>query len=129
MKKIEENTLFESGTLLSSAVYDAVEDFHSGRPIEEDITVDEVEVSILDDWAVTGSSFEDNGPVDIYAPLMLVKGEDAPERLFMPSDISGFTPERGHEYKLLIRRFYLTNDPFYHDYEMIKLISDVQTKK
>ena len=130
VKTIEDDDFaIECGTPLLNAVYDAVEDFKNGRPVGEGITVDEVEVSILDDWAETGCTFDDNGPVPIYAPLMLVNGESKPERLFHSTDIDSFFPSRGHEYKLLIRRIYLTNNPFYHNYEMLRLISDKPTQQ
>lgn len=127
VKTIEDDDYaIECGTPLLNAVYDAVEDFKNGRPAGEGITVDEVEVFILDDWAETGCTFDDNGPVSIYAPLMLVYGEKKTERLFQLTDIDGFSPERGHEYQLKIRRFFLTNNPFYHYYELIKLIKETK---
>lgn len=125
---LDDEVGIECGTPLLNAVYDAVEDFKNGRPVGEGITVDEVQVIIVDDWAETGCTFDDNGPVPIYAPLMLVNGESKPERLFQPTDIDGFTPARGHEYQLRIRRIYLTNEPFYHNYEMLELISDKPTQ-
>ena len=117
----------ECGTPLVNAVLDAVDNYHAGRPVVDGITVDEVEVTIMDDWAETGCTFDDNGPVPIYAPLMLVHGESKPERLFQPTDIDGFTPERGYEYQLKIRRFFLTNNPFYHQFELIELIKDTKS--
>ncbi|MBQ6953192.1 MAG: hypothetical protein IJP81_04715 [Bacteroidales bacterium] len=122
---LDEEIGIECGTPLLNAVYDAVEDFKNGRPVGKGITIDEVEVAILDDWAITGGITDNNGPVDFYAPLMIVKGESKPERLFEATDIDGFTPERSHEYQLLIRRFYLTNNPFYHQYELLKVINDI----
>ena len=117
----------ECGTPLVNAVLDAVDNYHAGRPVVDGITVDEVEVTIMDDWAETGCTFDDNGPVPIYAPLILVHGESKPKRLFQPTDIDGFTPERGYEYQMKIRRFFLTNNPFYHQFELIELIKDTKS--
>lgn len=127
-KETEKMLSVECGTPFVNAVLRAVEDYNNGRQVSDGITVDEVEVIILDDWDETGCSFDDDGPVPIYAPIMLVKGKNEPERLFEPTDIEGFTPIRGHEYKLLIRRIYLTRIPMYHHYELMELLSDKQTQ-
>ncbi len=113
-----------SGTLDLNLLYQAAEDYKAGKPISEYITVDEVEMTIVNDWKVVGSSSDDNGPVDLYAPLMIVQGEE-PERMMFDWDIEGFTPVRGHEYKLRVRRFYMPNERWFtHHYEMLEMISD-----
>ena len=113
------------GTPMLMAVMDAVNAYRAGKPVGEGITVDEVEMTILDDWDEVGTFFEENGPVTLYAPLILVEGEGKPERMFFDTDIEGFTPLRGHEYKLRVRRIYITNDRFFsHHYEILELLSD-----
>ena len=117
-----------SGTPLQSAVEDSVDDYKAGRPVGPGITVDEVDMTILDDWAIVGAIFNENGPLDAYAPMLSVPGEE-PERMQFDWDIHGFTPIRAHEYKLRVRRFYLTNDRLmYHHYELLEIISDTLTQ-
>ena len=65
---------------------------------------------------------KDSGWVDIYAPLIAVHGNT--ERLLRDDEIEGFKPIRGHEYKLKVRRIFITEEPFYHDYKMLDLIYD-----
>ena len=116
------------GTLDLYALDDAVEAYKAGEPIPEGITIDEVEMTVLDDWENVGSMSEENCPVDLYAPLLSVPGEK-PERMMFDWDINGFKPERGHEYKLRVRRCYFTNGIrlITHQYDLIEVISDRET--
>ena len=112
------------GTPFLMKVDNAVDDFRNGRPVEEGISIDEVVMTVFNDWAFVGEMSSDDGDVKLYAPLISVEGENTTERLMMETDIEGFTPIRGHEYRLKVRRIYLTRNPFYHHYELIELISD-----
>lgn len=117
------------GTPFLMRVHQAVDDFREGRPVGEGITVDEVIMTVYDDWAFMGEMSTEDMDVELYAPLVSVEGENKTERLMMESDIEGFTPIRGHEYRLKVRRIYLTRDPFYHHYELLELISDCSREK
>ena len=112
------------GTPFLRKVHQAVDDFRNGRPLEEGISIDEVVLTVYDDWAFVGEMSTDEGWEKLYAPLISVEGENTTELLMMESDIEGFTPLRGHEYRLKVRRIFLTRDPFYHHYELLELISD-----
>lgn len=112
------------GTPYVYAVHDAVEAFRNGRPVGDRITVDEVVMRVYDDWKLTGQMSNDTEERDIYAPLVSVEGGNGTERLEMDTDIEGFTPIRGHEYRLKVRRIYLTGKPHYHHYELLELMSD-----
>lgn len=116
------------GTPLMYDLDTAVEDYKNGRLVGEGITVDEVEMTVLDDWENVGSMSSENGWTAIYAPLVVVPGE-RPERLMSDTDIDGFTPVRGHEYKLKVRRIYLNNNRLlYHYYEMLELQNDTTAR-
>ena len=120
----EEHTLTVCGTPLLNKVDRAVDDFRNGRPVEEGITIDEVLMTVYDDWAFVGEMSTDDGDLELYAPLVSVEGEGKTERLMMETDIEGFIPIRGHEYRLKVRRIYLAKNPFYHHHELLELISD-----
>ncbi len=124
----ELDDVYVSGTPDMYLLYQAAEDFKAGKPISECVTVDEVEMTIVNDWKVVGCSFEENGPVDLYALLIFVQVEE-PERMMFDWDIEGFTPVCGNEYKLRVRRFYIPNARLYtHQYEMLEMISDTIVK-
>ena len=65
--------------------------------------------------------------IDIYAPLTAVKGEE-PLRLWFPEDIEGFTPVRGHQYLIQVRRFYWYENRSHYRYELLKVLEDKTTK-
>ena len=112
---------------LWNAVNQAKDDFKNGRSVGEEITVDEVEMTFFDDWRLVGTTRNEAGEeVELYTPFFFAEGDDF-RRLFLPGDIDGFTPIKGHEYKLIVRRIYLTDQPFYHYYELIRVISDNKT--
>lgn len=114
---------------LWNAVNQAKDDFKNGRSVGEEITVDEVEMTFFDDWRLVGTTRNEAGEeVELYTPFFFAEGDDF-RRLFLPGDIDGFTPIKGHEYKLIVRRIYLTDQPFYHYYELIRVISDNKTNK
>jgi len=114
---------------LWNAVNQAKDDFKNGRSVGEEITVDEVEMTFFDDWRLVGTTRNEAGEeVELYTPFFFAEGDDF-RRLFLPGDIDGFTPIKGHEYKLIVKRIYLTDQPFYHYYELIRVISDNKTNK
>ena len=120
---------FGCGTPLRLALNRAVKRFEDGEPIGEEFTVDYVEMTVLDDWEMVGYYIgtPDQDRVEIYAPLILVNGET--ERLLGDDKIEGINLLRGHEYKMKVRRIYLTRNPFYHNYKMLELISDKATQR
>ena len=67
------------GTLDLYALDDAVEAYKAGEPIPEGITIDEVEMTVLDDWENVGSMSDENGPVDLYAPWVCGLVQDDPD--------------------------------------------------
>ena len=114
---------------LWNAVNQAKDDFKNGRSVGEEITVDEVEMTFFDDWRLVGTTRNEAGEeVELYTPFFYAEGDDF-WRLFLPGDIDGFTPVMGHEYKLMVRRIYLTDQPLYHYYKLIRVISDNKTNK
>ena len=123
-KAFKEHTQTICGTPLLNKVDRAVDDFRNGRPVEGGISIDEVLMTVYDDWAFVGEMSTDDGDVELYAPLASVEGEVINERLMMETEIEGFIPIRGHEYRLKVRRIYLTRNPFYHHYELLEVISD-----
>ncbi|MBQ9310280.1 MAG: hypothetical protein IJ222_05370 [Bacteroidales bacterium] len=118
------DTAANCGTPMVYALHDAVANFHKGLPIGGGITVDEVEMTVHDDWAESGLMHDGEEDTIIYAPSYSIKGESELRRFLMDSDIDGFTPVRGHEYLLNVRRFYLTTNPFYCHYELISILGD-----
>ena len=114
------------GTPFLQELSRAVDGFKNDRPLSERVSMDEIDMTVYDDWDIVGVAYypEETFGVDIYAPLISIEGEDKTERLLSEDEISGFTPLRGHEYRLKVRRFYLTEHPFYHYYELISVILD-----
>lgn len=108
-------------------IHDAVENYHNGRPVGDRVTVDEVQVRVLDEWKRVGAAVCDGKESDISVPCLVAEGETAPMEMSDEEDIEGFIPERGHEYLLRVRRIFLTEDPFFHHYELMELISDKLT--
>ena len=117
------------GMPLRQVLHRAVKRFENGEPIGEGFTVDYVEMTVLDNWKMVGYYIgtPDQDGVEIYAPLILVNGET--ERLRGDDKIEGINLLRGHEYKMKVRRIYLTRNPFYHNYKMLELISDKATQR
>ncbi len=120
---------FRCGTPFRQALHRAVQRFEDGEPIGKGFTVDNVEMTVLDDWEMVGYFIgtPDQDRVEIYAPLISVNGET--ERLRCDDKIEGINLLRGHEYKMKVRRIYLTRNPFYHNYKMLELISDKATQR
>ena len=114
------------GTPFLHELNQAVKNYENGRPLGERISMDVIEMTVYDDWAVVGAAYypEKSSRVDIYAPLVSIEGDDKTERLLSDEEISGFTPLRGHEYRLMVRRIYLTEHPFYHYYELVAVLDD-----
>ena len=115
------------GTTDLDAVYQASKDFKAGRPLEEGINVDEVEITVYDEWDNCGLYLD--GGVALQSPVFKVDGDEMAQRMFSEDDIEGFTPVRGHEYRIRIRRFYLDYHPWMnHHYELLEVISDTLAK-
>ena len=116
---------FRCGTGITSQIDKSFKNYHEGLPIEEGVVVDEVEMTVHDDWKQTGTTWDKEGKETIIsAPLISVKGEE-PMRLMFPEDIEGLTPIRGHEYHIQVRRFYWHNDPCNYRYELLKVLEDL----
>ncbi len=120
---------FRCGTPFLRSLHRAVKRFEDGEPIGEGFTVDYVEMTVLDDWEMVGYYIgtPNQDRVEIYAPLISVNGET--ERLRGDDKIEGIKLLRGHEYKMKVRRIYLTQTPLYHNYKMLELISDKATQR
>ncbi len=112
------------GTPFLRELTQAVNDYKNGRSLGERISMDEIEMTVYDDWDVVGRYYYEGLERDIYAPLISIEGEDGPERLLSDDEIYGFIPLRGHEYRLKVRRIYLIEHPFYHYYELIAVLDD-----
>ena len=120
---------FKCGTPFVQEVYRAVDDYRNGRPLPERIAVDEVEMTVHDDWAVVGWYHPvDGGEKALYAPSVSVGDEEKRERLLIADEIEGFVPVRGHEYRLLVKRIYLADDPSYHHYELVRMLDDIPSE-
>ena len=118
---------FRCGFLNSQSLHRAVKRFEGGEPVGEGFTVDEVEMTVFDDWEVVGyMGTKDQDDVEVYAPLISVNGET--DRLLREDEIKGFKPLPGHEYIIKVRRIFITKEPFYHYYKMLDLISDNPTQ-
>ena len=124
---LNKDELFKCGTPYLQSLHRAVKKFEDGEAVDDGFTVDEVEMAVLDDWERVGCmSTKDQGWVDIFAPLIAVDG--ITERLLGDDEIEGFKPLRGHEYRIKVRRFYITEEPFYHVYKMLDIIYDKSTQ-
>ena len=69
-------------------------------------------------------TFGENEWKDIYAPLVCVNGQTE-----LLQGYEGFSPRRGHEYRLKVRRIYITDYPEYHHYELLEVLSDTPSSK
>ena len=116
---------FKCGTPFVQEVYRAVDDYRNGRLLSERIAVDEVEMTVHDDWAFVGWYHPvDGDEKELYAPSVSVGDGEKKERLLLADEIEGFVPVRGHEYRLLVKRIYLADDPSSHHYEMVRMLDD-----
>lgn len=114
------------GTPFLQSLDCAVNRYKKGEPIGDGFTVEEVEMKVSSEWSYNGRSYRgETGWVNIETPLVTFSGKT--EHLEEVNEIEGFTPLRGHEYRLMVRLFYITNNSFYHRYELIKVISDNPT--
>ena len=77
-------------------------------------------MTVYDEWIEVGR-LDDSV---LYAPLFSIDGGDTKERFVRENGVDGFIPLRGHEYKLKVRRIYQTDNPHYHYYELLEVISD-----
>ena len=113
------------GTPFVKALIKAVDDYKNGRPVDEGITVDDVYMTIYDEWASFVSTWGQDGKwKEIYAPYYSIDGIDEKRHLKEPDSIVGFIPERGYEYRLRVRRIFLTNKPDYVHYELIEVLGE-----
>lgn len=118
----------QCGTPFYYELSKAVDSFKAGKPVGDRITVDEVEVKVMNDWRYAGTSMYKDSIREIYVPCLEVEGETSPMKMLDEDDIVGFIPERGHEYLLKVRRIFITKEPFYHHYELLEIIEDKLTK-
>ncbi len=112
------------GTPLIKSVDRAIRDFREGRPVCKGITVDEVVMTVYDEWRLVGRRCCDSVETDIYAPMFSINDGKKSEHMIDDTDIEGFKPVRGHKYKLRVRRIFITNNTLYHHYELVDLIND-----
>ena len=114
---------FFCGTGCFQALYRAQKEFHQGLPTGDSVIVEDVKMTVFDDWAKVGTLFPIGGePVDVICPRVHIDGEAEDSRLMTPDEIKGFLPERGQEYRLLVRRFSYRSDPFYRLFELIEVL-------
>ena len=117
------------GTPLIKSLNSAVRDFREGRPVCKGITVDEVVMTVYDEWRIAGRKCCDSVETDIYAPMFSINDGKKSELMIDEADIEGFKPVHEHEYTLRVRRIFITNNPFYHHYELLELINDAFSKR
>lgn len=116
------------GTCIQRQIDNSVKNYHEGLPVRDGVVVDEVEMTVYDDWEHTATTWDDDdNEIIICSPLTSVKGEE-PMRLLFPEDIEGFTPVRGHQYLIQVRRFYWYENRSHYRYELLKVLEDKTTK-
>lgn len=106
-------------------VYRAVKNYHAGLPVDPGVSIEEIILLVHDDWRCTGHMFNTDGTEeDIYTPRVDVEGGEQDILLVLKDDIDGFVPERGHSYRLRVRRFQVTREPSYNRYELLEILND-----
>jgi len=121
-----EESFMICGTPFLQSLDCAVERYKNGESIGDGFTVEDVEMHVSAEWSYNQRTYRgENGWVNIETPLVTFNGKT--EHLEDVNEIEGFTPLRGHEYRLIVRIFYITNNSMYHRYELKELISDKAT--
>lgn len=119
---------FKCGTPFEYEVSRAVEAFHAGKPVSPSIAIEEVILIVHDDWREVGYVFNPDGTEGpIYAPRVDVEGGEEDILIIFKYDIKGFIPERGHSYRLRVRRFQVIREPSHNRYELLEILSDIPT--
>lgn len=115
---------FVCGTSSLQELNEAAFAYHEGKPLGDHIVLDEVIMSIHDDWRDVGTLISDGEETPVFTPKVVIENENVDTVLFSPDEINGFIPLRGHYYQLRVRRFRCNSAPFYCRYELIEVISD-----
>lgn len=123
---------FKCGTPLVDALNKAVEAYHQGLPLGDRAFVDEVVLAIHGEWHKVGDYYsEEEGSRDIILPYVDIEGGE--KGIFLnavnPEDIvSGFLPERGHSYRVKVRRISIDHMDAYSRYELIEVLDEATRK-
>ncbi len=116
---------WKCGTPFEQEVSQAVKNFHAGLPVDSRVSVEEIILIVHDDWRRTGHMFNTDGTEeDIYTPRVDVEGGEQDILMIFKDDIDGFVPERGHSYRLRVRRFQIIREPFHNRYELLEILYD-----
>ena len=125
---IESVRTFKCGTPFINELIRAADAFHAGKPVSPLVAVDEVILIVHDDWKETGNIMYPEGTGGpIYTPRVDVEGGEENILMIFKEDIEGFVPERGHSYKLRVRRFRIIREPSFNQYELLERLSDKST--
>lgn len=125
MKTILDDGLGLCGTMDLNYLYEAVDNYHKGLPVKDDVTVQELVMHIYDNWEKVGWTQDEEGnSIDIESPLVVIEGWEKPTRIYPEAPVEGFTPEHGHEYTIRVRRFGLKGDPLTREYELLEVLED-----
>lgn len=122
--RLEDSNDWFCGTPLMEDLFDAQEAFHAGLPVENGVLVEEIVLRFHADWKLRGRSSTMEGWEEIYFPRTDVEGEEEDIPMLSLESIDGFIPERGHTYRLRVRRFSIDRDPIYSEYELLEVLSD-----
>ena len=116
------------GTGAIKQLVEAKDAFHHGEIPKDNVAIDEIEMTVYNEWETVGSMMNGRGEfLDIITPRIKIDGEEEDTHLLSQDEIEGFIPEKGYEYKLKVRRFMLKSDPFHCMYELFKVISKNKT--
>ena len=116
---------WKCGTPFIQEVNRAVENYHAGLPVDSGVSIEEIILLVHDDWRCTGHMFNTDGTEeDIYAPRVDVEGGEQDILMILKDEIDGFVPERGHSYRLRVRRFQVTREPSHNRYELLEILND-----
>ena len=119
------NRPFKCGTPFEYEVSRAVKAFHAGEPVSSSVAIEEIILIVHDDWRETGRMFNADGTDEIiYTPRIDVEGGEENILMYFKDDIKGFVPERGHSYRLRVRRFLVIREPDHNRYELLEILSD-----
>ena len=115
------------GWLDSQALNRAIKDYHQGLPLNVGAFVDDIILVFHDDWRKVGRcDYADGRSQDIILPRVDVEGGE--KDIFLdainPEDIiDGFIPERGHNYRVKVRRISIDHSDLNSKYELLEVLS------